>query len=450
MSNDQSNAYDYSRPASAYSNGASAPGTSNGTAATHDNASGHWPSRYQYDPAGSNYGQSADTYAPPGSAAAHSHHNAQDNDHDESLPSLSRALGPMHSMASKTASPDPYSAHHSAANSNNISRANSAHASPTTVPGGLPTHRQAEQVGFHYPQYSGATTPQQVIAGSHLGYSATHTPELSSMHQTATPDAYAFQRSLYDQNGTAERNFAAQWPNWPHAAQANAYGSPQTVAQPVLLPGGQGLPTPDQSGATSRPPGSQNGVAPQQPQQPHVYSFVSLPGATQQKRPRRRYDEIERLYKCGYQGCEKAYGTLNHLNAHVSMQGHGAKRTPDEFKEIRKAWRQRKKEEEAKKRENAIAYNSPSAPGYAQTGAAAAVSHLSGMQQHGGMVNGNTFANPYAYPANAYATHYAQPVGVPSLYSTQHQAYGAPYATHPAVAQPVKHDDERTHGDDAR
>lgn len=35
------------------------------------------------------------------------------------------------------------------------------------------------------------------------------------------------------------------------------------------------------------------------------------------------------MYKCGWNGCEKAYGTLNHLNAHVTMQSHGAKRTPD-------------------------------------------------------------------------------------------------------------------------
>lgn len=26
--------------------------------------------------------------------------------------------------------------------------------------------------------------------------------------------------------------------------------------------------------------------------------------------------------------CNKAYGTLNHLNAHVTMQKHGAKRSP--------------------------------------------------------------------------------------------------------------------------
>ncbi|KAI1847807.1 hypothetical protein JX265_009235 [Neoarthrinium moseri] len=78
-----------------------------------------------------------------------------------------------------------------------------------------------------------------------------------------------------------------------------------------------------------------------------VYSFVPIPGAQQHKRPRRRYEEIERMYKCGWNGCEKAYGTLNHLNAHVTMQSHGQKRTPEEFKEIRKEWKARKKQEEA-------------------------------------------------------------------------------------------------------
>lgn len=51
-------------------------------------------------------------------------------------------------------------------------------------------------------------------------------------------------------------------------------------------------------------------------------------GVPVKKRPRRRYDEIERLYTCGWQGCAKSYGTLNHLNAHVSMQKHGEKRSP--------------------------------------------------------------------------------------------------------------------------
>ena len=53
-----------------------------------------------------------------------------------------------------------------------------------------------------------------------------------------------------------------------------------------------------------------------------AYSFVAIPGTNQRKRPRRRYDEIERLYHCNWPGCTKAYGTLNHLNAHVSMQQH--------------------------------------------------------------------------------------------------------------------------------
>lgn len=65
-----------------------------------------------------------------------------------------------------------------------------------------------------------------------------------------------------------------------------------------------------------------------------VYSFVPIPGAQQHKRPRRRYEEIERMYKCGWNGCEKAYGTLNHLNAHVTMQSHGTKRTPEGNEQI--------------------------------------------------------------------------------------------------------------------
>jgi len=57
-------------------------------------------------------------------------------------------------------------------------------------------------------------------------------------------------------------------------------------------------------------------------------TFVPLGGPAPKKRPRRRFDEIERLYTCGWDGCEKAYGTLNHLNAHVAMQKHGEKRLP--------------------------------------------------------------------------------------------------------------------------
>ncbi|KAI9266986.1 hypothetical protein BY458DRAFT_512422 [Sporodiniella umbellata] len=81
-----------------------------------------------------------------------------------------------------------------------------------------------------------------------------------------------------------------------------------------------------------------------------IYSFVAIPGTHHKKRPRRRYDEIERLYHCNFEGCTKSYGTLNHLNAHVSMQQHGPKRQPSEFKEMRKEWRRQKKEKEGAKK----------------------------------------------------------------------------------------------------
>ncbi|EIW66015.1 hypothetical protein TREMEDRAFT_74838 [Tremella mesenterica DSM 1558] len=73
-------------------------------------------------------------------------------------------------------------------------------------------------------------------------------------------------------------------------------------------------------------------------------TFVPLGGPAPKKRPRRRFDEIERLYHCGWNGCEKSYGTLNHLNAHVAMQKHGEKRLPAEFKEMRRVWRKKKRE----------------------------------------------------------------------------------------------------------
>ncbi|KAH7101522.1 hypothetical protein BKA62DRAFT_618745, partial [Auriculariales sp. MPI-PUGE-AT-0066] len=77
-----------------------------------------------------------------------------------------------------------------------------------------------------------------------------------------------------------------------------------------------------------------------------TYSFIPLQGNAVRKRPRRRYDEIERLYSCSWHGCNKSYGTLNHLNAHVTMQRHGDKRSPNEFKDMRKQWRKQKKDEQ--------------------------------------------------------------------------------------------------------
>lgn len=89
-----------------------------------------------------------------------------------------------------------------------------------------------------------------------------------------------------------------------------------------------------------------------------VYSFMPLESVFQQKRPRRKFNEIERLYKCNYQNCTKAYGTLNHLNAHISMQEHGPKRLPVEFKELRKQLRKSKAEITARHRDSIISTSS--------------------------------------------------------------------------------------------
>ncbi|KAH9070980.1 hypothetical protein EDB83DRAFT_2182668, partial [Lactarius deliciosus] len=75
------------------------------------------------------------------------------------------------------------------------------------------------------------------------------------------------------------------------------------------------------------------------------YLLAALPGDAVKKRPRGRYDEIERIYNCSWTGCTKSYGTLNHLNAHIVMERHGTKRTPAEFQELRRLWRKANRDE---------------------------------------------------------------------------------------------------------
>ncbi|KAK8117352.1 uncharacterized protein PG998_005633 [Apiospora kogelbergensis] len=66
---------------------------------------------------------------------------------------------------------------------------------------------------------------------------------------------------------------------------------------------------------------------PHQPYQPPYHA--AFPRQEENKRRRRRPEEIDRIYICGWEGCQKGYGTLNHLNAHVTMQSHGIKRKPE-------------------------------------------------------------------------------------------------------------------------
>ncbi|PLN77774.1 hypothetical protein BDW42DRAFT_154739 [Aspergillus taichungensis] len=173
-----------------------------------------------------------------------------------------------------------------------------------------------------YPEYLARPPPQYHHApntqpGGAAGMAQATNPSIAASSPTYPPPYSPYQPSGHDM-----AQYQGHPPPPPHQMYtrpdwSHGYGQHQ-----------HGLPGPYTTPATT------------------VYSFVPIPGAQQHKRPRRRYEEIERMYKCGWNGCEKAYGTLNHLNAHVTMQSHGAKRTPEEFKEIRKEWKARKKEEE--------------------------------------------------------------------------------------------------------
>lgn len=63
------------------------------------------------------------------------------------------------------------------------------------------------------------------------------------------------------------------------------------------------------------------------------FSFVAMSAVKTKKRFRRKFEEIDRIFACNYPGCDKSYGTLNNLNAHILMQKHGNKRSAYEFKD---------------------------------------------------------------------------------------------------------------------
>jgi len=221
--------------------------------------------------------------------------------------------------------------------------------------------------------------------------SATPTSEYGVYPQSARSGSFPehVQRSYHPASSTSSGSMAQQQnnpsiaapsPTYASYGQHSPYAPNPDMTHSYSHPGGgmYAQPRPDwagygQHGGAPLTPGhpvyAQNPQSAPPPQRPNqVYSFVPIPGAQQHKRPRRRYEEIERMYKCGWNGCEKAYGTLNHLNAHVTMQSHGQKRTPEEFKEIRKEWKQRKKEEEANRKAEEERQRQAAAAAAAQNG----------------------------------------------------------------------------------
>jgi hypothetical protein len=64
---------------------------------------------------------------------------------------------------------------------------------------------------------------------------------------------------------------------------------------------------------------------------PSQYTFVQENPGVKKKRQRRCPSEIERNYYCTWPSCNKAYGTLSHLNTHIKLQGHGPIKTSSDF-----------------------------------------------------------------------------------------------------------------------
>lgn len=49
------------------------------------------------------------------------------------------------------------------------------------------------------------------------------------------------------------------------------------------------------------------------------------------RRFRRRYNQIVRKYNCSFPGCNKSYGSLNHLNTHIVTKKHGQRKSKSDF-----------------------------------------------------------------------------------------------------------------------
>ncbi|KAF3770279.1 hypothetical protein M406DRAFT_271395 [Cryphonectria parasitica EP155] len=232
-------------------------------------------------------------------------------------------------------------------------------ATPTSEYSAYPASARSSSFPEH--QLQRAYQPSASIGGASM---ASHSSSLNlqdgAAHQDPQPGA---QPVKSDSDVPIDPSITAQSPTQYQYPQASPYGSSaQDMSHAYPQTHVYAQPRPDWTGYTHTPitPGHHGGVFPHQQTTPttatpgrgnQVFSFVPIPGAQQHKRPRRRYEEIERMYKCGWNGCEKAYGTLNHLNAHVTMQSHGQKRVPEEFKEIRKEWKARKKAEEAERKQ---------------------------------------------------------------------------------------------------
>ncbi|KAJ9476442.1 putative zinc finger protein, partial [Pseudozyma hubeiensis] len=58
-------------------------------------------------------------------------------------------------------------------------------------------------------------------------------------------------------------------------------------------------------------------------------------------RRRRKSEEVDRKYRCDFDGCDKAYGTLNHLNTHRATNEHGPRLNAVGYRRAYAEWERR-------------------------------------------------------------------------------------------------------------
>ena len=161
-----------------------------------------------------------------------------------------------------------------------------------------------------------------------------------------SPLSYASASSIaYSNTSQSPKNSRAPHSRHPVAANPTSppQGQPYPYSQPSHTASSNTPPTAPHAhqGASGRSrgysagsrPASAQGSRPTGHRGPRLdeQDLVFLPASTEsdvepRRRKRRRWDEIDRKYACNFEGCTRAYGSLSHLNDHVSLQNHGPKR----------------------------------------------------------------------------------------------------------------------------
>ncbi|PVG04709.1 hypothetical protein CPB86DRAFT_11793 [Serendipita vermifera] len=166
------------------------------------------------------------------------------------------------------------------------------------------------------PNYQNGSEPPSMTGSSIDTSSVTDSPDYTNQYRFRIASSASTSPSL---DRPASRSFSQQQQQYPYSRSSHSRhmssSRPSTSATSTSYP----MSTPQHTPA----------VFPFIPAQPPRSTPETSEG--EPRRKRRKYEEIERRYVCGWNGCLKAYGTLNHLNDHVSLQGHGPKRRSSVF-----------------------------------------------------------------------------------------------------------------------